>query len=211
MGSNERKERHTKTMRERILKAAMALFAKKGYEHVSMRRIAKKIEYCPATIYRYFKNKEDIMLQLCYQGFEKLLARQVELDKVADPLERLRIGSRYYTAFAVDHPDLYELMFATKEIVKQPKEGEESVALKSFQKLVDHVQECIDAGYFPGEDAERLAIAFWAGLHGLSSLLIKGQLRFLPQEGFDRLVEEVLSLNLREVKGRGPTSRKRGL
>ena len=64
MGSKERKERYTKTMRERILKAAMALFAKKGYEHVSMRRIAKKIEYCPATIYRYFKNKEDIMLQL---------------------------------------------------------------------------------------------------------------------------------------------------
>ncbi len=61
-------------MRQRILKAAMELFAKGGYENVSMRKIAKKIEYSPGTIYLYFKNKNDIMLQLCYQGFEATLS-----------------------------------------------------------------------------------------------------------------------------------------
>ena len=197
MGIKERKERHARDMRERILKAAMALFAKKGYEHVSMRRIAKKIAYCPATIYRYFNNKEDIMLQLCYQGFERLLNRQRALDKVTDPLERLRIGSRYYATFALENPELYELMFATKEIVKQPKDGKDSVALESFQKLVAHVEECMAAGYFPGEDAQTLAISLWAGLHGLCSLLIKGQLRFLPEERLNHVVEEALDLNLR--------------
>jgi AcrR family transcriptional regulator len=199
MGSKERKQRHSAQMRERILNAAMALFAKKGYEHVSMRRIAKKIEYCPATIYRYFKNKEDIMLQLCFQGFERLLERQEALDAVADPWERLRIGSRYYTTFALENPELYELMFATKEIVKQPQEGQESVALRSFQKFVAHVEECTEAGYFAGEHPETLAITLWAGLHGLCSLLIKGQLRFLPGDQIKHVVEEALDLNLRRV------------
>jgi AcrR family transcriptional regulator len=199
MGIKERKKRHSRQMRERILKAAMALFAKKGYEHVSLRRIAKQIEYCPATIYRYFKNKDDIMLQLCYQGFEQLLARQVELDGIEDPLERLKIGSREYVTFALENPELYELMFATKEIVKQPKEEEESVSLKSLRKLVAHVEECIEAGHFADEDAETLAITIWTGLHGLSSLLIKGQLRFLAQERLEQVVEETLALNLRDV------------
>jgi AcrR family transcriptional regulator len=200
MGIKERKKRHTRDMQGRILEAAMALFAKKGYGHVSMRRIAKKIEYCPATIYRYFKNKDDLMLQLCRQGFEQLLARQNELDAIADPLERLRIGSRNYVTFALENPELYELMFATKEIVKQPKEGEESVPLKSFRKLVAHVEESMDARHFASEDAETRAIALWTGLHGLSSLLIKGQLGFLPQERLEQVVEEALALNLKGVR-----------
>ena len=69
-------------MQNRILKAAMELFSKGGYKNVSMRRIAMKIEYSPGTIYRYFKNKDDIMLQLCYQGFEQLLAMQMELEEI---------------------------------------------------------------------------------------------------------------------------------
>ena len=55
------------------------------------------------------------MLQLCYQGFERLLAHQDELQKIADPLERLSTGGRYYLAFALENPELYELMFATTE------------------------------------------------------------------------------------------------
>jgi AcrR family transcriptional regulator len=199
MGIKERKKRHTRDMQERILMAAMTLFAKKGYGHVSMRRIAKKIEYCPATIYRYFKNKDDIMLQLCHQGFEQLLARQKELDAIADPLERLKIGSRNYVTFALENPELYELMFATKEIVKQPKEGEESVPLKSFRKLVAHVEESMGAHDLAEEDAETRAIALWTGLHGLSSLLIQGQLRFLPEERLEQVVEKALALNLKGV------------
>jgi AcrR family transcriptional regulator len=175
----------------------MELFAKGGYENVSMRRLAKKIEYSPGTIYRYFKKKEDIMLQLCYQGFEQILAKQIELDKITDPLERLIVGGRYYITFAQENPDLYELMFATKEIIKQPDQAEETVALKCFRKLGETVQECLNTDFFSGEDTEAVAIAIWAALHGLSSLLIKQQFRFLPQENLDAVVEKALAFNLR--------------
>ena len=197
MGIKERKERDAHNMRQRILEAAMDLFSKEGYEGVSMRRIADKIEYSAGTIYRYFENKDDIMLQLCYQGFEKLLALQIELDKIADPVERIKAGGPHYVAFALENPELYELMFATKEIIKQPDGSEETVALKSFKKFVEHVQQCLDAGFFPEGDAEPLAIGIWAALHGLSSLLIKEQLRFLPKDRVDQVVKKALAFNLR--------------
>jgi hypothetical protein len=89
-------------------------------------------------------------------------------------------------------------MFGTKEIIKQPEGPEESVALKSLGKFVEHVQQCLDAGYFSGRDAQTLAIALWASLHGLSLLLIKEQFRFLPEERVNQVVEKVLAFTLRE-------------
>jgi AcrR family transcriptional regulator len=118
MGVKDRKKRDAGKMRSRILKAAMELYVKGGYENVTMRGIAAKIEYSPGTIYLYFQNKNDIMLQLCYQGFERLLAHQDKLEKIADPLERLSAGGRYYLAFALENPEFYELMFTTTEVLR---------------------------------------------------------------------------------------------
>ena len=57
MGVKERKERDREEMRETILKSAHQLFVDKGFEDVSIRNIAEAIEYSPATIYLYFKDK----------------------------------------------------------------------------------------------------------------------------------------------------------
>jgi AcrR family transcriptional regulator len=197
MGIKERKRRDVDKMRKRILKAAMNLFARGGYENVSMRRIAAKIEYSPGTIYLYFKNKNDIMLQLCYQGFEQLLALQKELEGVTDPLERLSAGGRHYISFALENPKLYEIMFATKEVHQEPHPDEESVPLKAFRKFEEDVRGCLASGVFSGRNAETTAIALWATLHGLASLLIKQRLRFLPSERLGEIVEQALDFSLR--------------
>ena len=198
MGIKERKKRDAGKMRSRILKAAMELYVKGGYENVTMRRIAAKIEYSPGTIYLYFQNKKDIMLQLCYQGFERLLAQQDKLVKIADPLEKLSAGGRYYLAFALENPELYELMFATKEILKESGPDEESVPLRAFRKFAENVKACLDAGIFSAGEVETTAIALWATLHGLASLLIKGRLRFLPEESLGKVVEQAYSFSLRK-------------
>ena len=198
MGIKERKKRYASKMRSRILKAAMQLYVKGGYENVTMRRIAAKIEYSPGTIYLYFQNKNDIMLQLCYQGFERFLAHQDKLEIIADPLERLSAGGRYYLAFALENPELYELMFATKEIFKESGPDEESVPLRAFRKFAENVKACLDAGLFSAGEVETTAIALWATLHGLASLLIKGRLRFLPEESLAEVVEQAYAFSLRK-------------
>ena len=198
MGLKERRKRDAHQMRSRILKAAMQLYVKGGYENVTMRRIAAKIEYSPGTLYLYFQNKKDIMLQLCYQGFEGFLDYQVKLQEIADPLERLSAGGRYYLAFALENPELYELMFATKEIFKESGPDEEAAPLRAFRGFAKNVKDCLDAGVFADGEVETTAIALWATLHGLSSLLIKERLRFLPEENLAEVVEQAFAFSLRK-------------
>jgi AcrR family transcriptional regulator len=198
MGIKERKNRNAGKMRSRILEAAMELYVKGGYENVTMRRLAAKIEYSPGTIYLYFQNKNDIMLQLCYQGFERLLAHQDKLDKIADPLERLSAGGRYYLAFALENPEFYELMFATTEVLRDSGPDQKAAPLRAFRKFAENVKACLDAGIFSAGEVETTAIALWATLHGLASLLIKGRLRFLPEERLAKVVEQAYAFSLRK-------------
>ena len=72
MGILERKERDRVEMRERIIDVAIEMFVKEGYEKTSIRNIAEKIEYSPATIYLYYKDKDELLYDVQAQAFEKL-------------------------------------------------------------------------------------------------------------------------------------------
>ena len=92
MGILERKERDRVEMRERIINVAIEMFVKEGYEKTSIRNIAEKIEYSPATIYLYYKDKDELLYDVQAQAFEKLdetIALRPILDRLAKrpPLE----------------------------------------------------------------------------------------------------------------------------
>src|SRR5262245_29504188 len=116
MGLIERKAREKEELRQQILDAARELFVREGYENVSMRKIADKIEYSPATIYTYFQDKDEILDSLCEETFlhlheHKLAAfRQME----GDALEALKKGMETYIRFGLDHPDHYIVTFMLK-------------------------------------------------------------------------------------------------
>jgi len=73
MGIQDRKERDRESMKARILDAAMALYQENGLESVSIRSIAERIEFSPATIYLYYRDKEDIFYGLYNLAFGSLL------------------------------------------------------------------------------------------------------------------------------------------
>jgi AcrR family transcriptional regulator len=60
MGISQRREREQEQLRRKIFDAASELFAQEGYQNVSMRKIAERIEYSPTTIYLYFKDKNEL-------------------------------------------------------------------------------------------------------------------------------------------------------
>src|SRR5215203_4306810 len=100
MASRERRERAKENLREEILDAARELFVTEGYSQVSMRKIAEKIEYSPTTIYLYFKDKSDLLHQICEQSFANLSRELSSIDRQTDnPLEKLRAGMREYINF----------------------------------------------------------------------------------------------------------------
>src|SRR4051794_31634463 len=96
MGSQERREREREATRAKIMAAARDLFAREGYEAVSMRRIAEVIEYSPTAIYVHFKDKDALFRELCAHDFGRLAEVFAQLSRVADPVERVRqIGLAY--------------------------------------------------------------------------------------------------------------------
>lgn len=57
MATGTRRAREIENLRRAILDAARELFYEQDYRAVSMRKIAEKVEYSPAAIYRYFSDK----------------------------------------------------------------------------------------------------------------------------------------------------------
>ena len=113
MGVKERREREKSETRDKILDAARELFGERGYEGVSMRQVAEKIEYSPTAIYVHFADKEDLFHELCNEDFARLAAEFQKVPLPADPVERIKQIGRSYIVFGIRHPNHYKLMFMT--------------------------------------------------------------------------------------------------
>ena len=86
-----RREREKERQRGEMLTAALDLFSEKGYHGVSMHEIAKKAEFAIGTVYRFFKNKEDLYKALMMEtaaDYHALL--EGALSKEADTLSVIR-------------------------------------------------------------------------------------------------------------------------
>jgi AcrR family transcriptional regulator len=176
MGVKERRLREKQGLRQEILDAARELFVKQGYETVSMRKIAERIEYSPTTIYLHFRDKNELFDHLCEEAFGKLLQKLQSLGTgVTDPVESLRRGLCAYVEFGLEHPDHYQITFMTRR--DRPNEPEraaqpQNCGCESFESLKNSVEACVQAGRFRVKDVDLVSQSLWAGVHGITSLLI---------------------------------------
>jgi len=97
--------------RERILAAAVKVFAENGFHNSKVSEIAKKAKVADGTIYLYFKNKDDILISLFEQSLTLLINNVVEsIKNVSDPLEKLRVFIRMHLQSVEQYPGLAEVM-----------------------------------------------------------------------------------------------------
>jgi AcrR family transcriptional regulator len=176
MGVRERREREREELRTKILDAARELFATEGYEAVTMRKVAEKVEYSPTAIYLHFADKDALLHEICEIDFLTLAKQFQKIAKVDDPVERLRRIGLAYTDFAVEFPNHYRLMFMTPhppvehdaEELKRKGNPEED----AYAFLVGTVREAIEKKRLAPayKDAELVAQIVWSGVHGVISL-----------------------------------------
>ncbi len=184
MGIEDRKQRHKEDLKETILKAAKELFLEKGYEATSMRNIAERIEYSPATIYLHFKDKNEVFYALHKEGFRMLVTAFKTLETVADPFERIKAMGHVYVNFATENPDFYQLMFVMHEPMEVLEldltlcwdEGDDA-----FRVLLETVIECQKKGYFKGFEPNGFSFLVWSTVHGIASLRTSGHLDHVRQ------------------------------
>jgi AcrR family transcriptional regulator len=203
MGIAERKLREKQELRREILDAARELFVREGYGSVTVRQIAEEVERAPGTIYLYFKDKAELLETLCEETFAKLDKKLQPLRIYeGDPREALRKGLRWYIEFGLEHPSDYIVTFIWRAERSLP------AGLRTFENLRHCVRRVAEAGYLAGNDVEAFSQALWAGIHGVTSLLITRQ--GFPFIGRERLIEQVLDMLLQGVLKREERKTKRG-
>ena len=175
MGPINRREREKEALRLQILDAARYLFARDGYDAVTMRAIAERIEYSPRTIYLHFQDKEDLIRELCRHDFQAFGADMAKTAKVKDPVERIKAIGLAYAQFGVEHPNHYRLMFMSgapdyEGVGEEEWKGNPEVDAYAF--LLGTVQEAIATGRLKPalKDAELVTQTLWAGVHGVIAL-----------------------------------------
>ncbi len=174
MGSRDRRERARDSLRNKILAAAEELFAREGYESVSMRKIALKIDYSATAIYYHFKDKEEL-LDCILTGYQsRLLWIEEEISgRGDDSIATLRAGMRAYTDFGLANPSFYKLAF-----MNPPKFAAEGYLLEGdagtnlFLNLRASVARCIREGRFRSMDVDLATQIVWTVNHGVTSLLL---------------------------------------
>lgn len=193
MGIVERKAKEKEDLRELILQGAKKLFVEKGIEQTTIRSIADAIDYSVGTVYVYFKNKDAILHALHTQGFTELRGQFTVLSSVANPMERLMAMGRIYIRYALQNPDMYNLMLtgrAPMEFLNAINAEEWNEGKATFDALKTTVGHCMEAGHFSGHKPEPLAFMIWSLVHGMCSLDIGQRTKGVNLDSPDAIVDQ---------------------
>ena len=200
MGTTERRAREKEQLRRQIIDAARELFVSEGYENVSMRKIADKIEYSPTVIYLYFKDKADLLDSACQETLLGLLdtVELLKRDK-NNPVEALRKSGKAYVEFGLEYPQDYKLTFVIRPQFQKGLGLEEgSVGERVFSYLCAMVSECVRQKAFRQVDVETTGQALWSAVHGVTLLLI--DFPDFPWTATDKLIDTVIDTMIEGLK-----------
>ena len=161
--------------RAEILAAAERIFVEHGYEGATIRKIADEVGLSSTALYMHFSDKGEILQEICRQAFEELICLNRRIvEEVAAPEARLRKMLEAYIAFGFAHPNAYRLIYLTRPL--EARDGAESTALQMGPELFESfeivVADLAAAGKLKNADPRQAGYVFWAGAHGIVSLII---------------------------------------
>jgi len=187
--SQSRRALQKQELRASILRAASEEFLELGYEGFSLRHVAERVGYTPTTIYLYFRDKDELLLETVREGFAAFDNAIQGAAQNPDPQGRLRDLGLTYFEFGLGNGALYRLMFMQRADFLMPRllgsgTPDEELAAQTLdpnavnhhvvaqELLVEAVRDGIESGVFADGNAIEKADALWAGVHGLTSLAL---------------------------------------
>lgn len=186
-----RERRHELTKR-RILDSARKILVSQGLAGLSMRRLARQIDYTPSAIYKYFASKEDILQAIRQEGFA--LNSTIQAEAASQPLpppQRLLASGRAYLRFAETYPEHYLLMFNSPEL--PPGSVQDVVNDPNFSGVPHIIREGIEQGCFrlpPGYSPEMMGFQCWITAHGIA--MLKLGVMYSAREQFSAFCDQLL-------------------
>ncbi|MFE4423431.1 TetR/AcrR family transcriptional regulator [Streptomyces sp. NPDC056817] len=182
MSVQERKARD-RAVRERLIVAtARELAEQQGWDAVTTRRLAERIEYSQPVLYSHFRGKREIIGAVALEGAaEMAVAVRAAASAANTPRERVAALARAYLDFAERNPAVYDALFQLDGGLAYAQEDTPEPLKDAFAALMESLGEVAGDGVHPGLFTE----VFWASLHGLATLTRAG--RLLPEDAAQRV------------------------
>ncbi|MGW6910132.1 TetR/AcrR family transcriptional regulator [Streptomyces sp. NPDC054940] len=183
MSVQERKERERAGRERLIVATARELAEQQGWDAVTTRRLAERIEYSQPVLYSHFRGKREIIGAVALEGAAEMAAALRASASAADgPRARVVTLARVYLDFAECNPAVYDAMFLLDGGLAFAQEDTPEPLKDAFAALLESLGEVAGDGVHPGLFTE----VFWAALHGLATLTRAGR---LPPGDAERRVE----------------------
>ncbi|MER5808828.1 TetR/AcrR family transcriptional regulator [Streptomyces sp. NPDC002033] len=182
MSVQERKERERAGRERLILAKARELAEQQGWDAVTTRRLAERIEYSQPVLYSHFRGKREIIGAVALEGAAEMAAELRAAASAADgPRARAAAVARAYVGFAERNPAVYDAMFQLDGGLAFAREDTPEPLKDAFAALLENLGDVAGDGVAP----ELFTEVFWAALHGLATLTRAGRLP--PPEADRRL------------------------
>ncbi|MEU0252159.1 TetR/AcrR family transcriptional regulator [Streptomyces sp. NPDC006184] len=182
MSVQERKERERAERERLIVATARELAEQQGWDAVTTRRLAERIEYSQPVLYSHFRGKREIIGAVALEGAAELAAAvRAAASGANSPRERVAALARAYLDFAEHNPAVYDALFQLDGGLAYAQEDTPEPLKDAFAALLECLAEVTGDGVHPGMFTE----VFWAALHGLATLTRAG--RLLPEDAEPRV------------------------
>ncbi|MER6788524.1 TetR/AcrR family transcriptional regulator [Streptomyces sp. NPDC000658] len=186
MSVQERKERERAARERLIVATARELAEQKGWDAVTTRRLAERIEYSQPVLYSHFSGKREIIGAVALEGAAELAVAVRAATGAADGSRaRVTALARAYLDFAVRNPAVYDAIFQLDGGLPYAQEDTPAPLKDAFAALLECLGEVAGDGVHSGLFTE----VFWAALHGLATLT---RARRLLPEDTERRVQLVV-------------------
>lgn len=171
---------HHGNLKEELLQTALEMIDKEGLDTITLRELTQRLGTSRTAVYRHFASKEALILGVIEKGYEhlNLLFTPIFQDRMHSVADRFEAMGRAYLNFAIEHPNLYRLLFGEnfrheREEICDYKDENQATGLYALIGLLLEAQE---EGIIAPVNPMVQAAMVWASIHGLASLLIDGHL-----------------------------------
>lgn len=176
--STSAKPYHHGDLHGEILCAACALLEENNIASLSLRAVAKKVGVSHTAPYRHFKDKESLLAGIATLGYAELATQlaRIATSHPEDPAAQLQEAGHKYVQLALDSPQCTQLMFSGILPCDDTYPELKTSGDMAFDGLKSIIEEGQTRGVFKQGDVELLALTAWSCIHGLTLLIIGGNL-----------------------------------